>query len=249
MLVSSGKGKTTRLWRLNGAEWSFVREVGSFEGPVTSASFSPDGSQIVTTSGYRVQLWSSSEASDEPAGTSLTQGEDSAHRGAKVFSASFGPDGWIVTASADNTARVWKREGSGWSSISLVGHEDDVKSASFSAGGKSVVTASKDGTARVWRSSDGKELYRLVAGVEVEAAAFSADGSYVVTGQSDGSLLLWRVSEKRLHQYLKDASSACLSVEQRCRLLGEFEWQARRGFRKCEMLAGRPEPRDPGSCG
>jgi WD40 repeat protein len=70
-----------------------------------------------------------------------------------VFSASFSPDGKrIVTASWDNTARVWDITGK---EIALLkGHTQGVWSANFSPDGKRVVTASADNTARVWRIDD-----------------------------------------------------------------------------------------------
>ncbi|MEH2036760.1 WD40 repeat domain-containing protein, partial [Nostoc sp.] len=66
-----------------------------------------------------------------------------------VNSASFSPDGErIVTASSDNTARVWDMTGN--LVAELQGHTDTVNSASFSPDGERIVTASSDNTARVW---------------------------------------------------------------------------------------------------
>ncbi|MCT7962607.1 hypothetical protein NG791_18215, partial [Laspinema sp. D1] len=70
------------------------------------------------------------------------------HQG-PVNSASFSPDGEsIVTASNDNTARVWDRRGQ--MIAELKGHQGGVISASFSPDGESILTASYDNTARVW---------------------------------------------------------------------------------------------------
>ena len=66
-------------------------------------------------------------------------------------SAAFSPDGArVVTASSDNTARVWEAA-SGRLVAELTGHGGEVNSAAFSPDGARVVTASIDGTARVWR--------------------------------------------------------------------------------------------------
>jgi dipeptidyl aminopeptidase/acylaminoacyl peptidase len=70
------------------------------------------------------------------------------HQGG-VYSASFSPDGErIVTASFDNTARVWDRRGQ--MIAELKGHQGRVWDASFSRDGERIVTASFDNTARVW---------------------------------------------------------------------------------------------------
>jgi WD40 repeat protein len=68
--------------------------------PVASATFSPDGTRIVTASSDRTALvW------DAASGEMLDV--LSGHEGV-VSSASFSPDGTrILTASRDNTARVW----------------------------------------------------------------------------------------------------------------------------------------------
>ena len=59
-----------------------------------------------------------------------------------VRSAAFSPDGkHVVTASEDNTARIWDAE-TGREIATLKGHDDSVVSAAFSPDGERVVTAS-----------------------------------------------------------------------------------------------------------
>ena len=67
---------------------------------VSSASFSPDGSRIVTASAdHTARVWDAKTG--QPLGSPLDHIST-------VTSASFSPDGSrIVTASGDNTARVW----------------------------------------------------------------------------------------------------------------------------------------------
>jgi hypothetical protein len=70
-----------------------------------------------------------------------------------VYSAAFSPDGKrIVTASFDQTARLWDAESGKQIGAPLVGHEVEgyVHSAAFSPDGKRIVTASFDQTARLW---------------------------------------------------------------------------------------------------
>jgi TIR domain-containing protein/WD40 domain-containing protein len=68
----------------------------------------------------------------------------------RVNSAQFSPDGQrVVTASRDNTARVWDGA-SGKPIAERMKHEREVNSARFSPDGQRVVTASRDMTARLW---------------------------------------------------------------------------------------------------
>ena len=66
-----------------------------------------------------------------------------------VLWAEFSPDGGrIVTASKDQTARVWDAQGRDITTLS--GHTSVVLYATFSPTGTRLVTASQDGTALVW---------------------------------------------------------------------------------------------------
>ena len=75
-----------------------------------------------------------------------------------VTSVAFGPTGSIVTASDDDTARVWRPFARRVKPVVLRGHQREVVDAEFSPDGARVVTASFDGTARVWDARTGKEL-------------------------------------------------------------------------------------------
>jgi WD40 repeat protein len=68
-----------------------------------------------------------------------------------VVSAAFSPDGKrIVTASEDNTARLWDAKTGRQISDPLQGHTDGVRSVAFSPDGNRIVTASDDDTVRLW---------------------------------------------------------------------------------------------------
>jgi WD40 repeat protein len=110
----------------------------------------------------------------------------------RVTAAQFSPDGKrIVTASYDNTARVWDAQ-SGQEIAKLAGHESGVTAAQFSPDGKRIVTASEDNTARVWDTQSGQEIAKL-AGHEsgVTAVQFSPDGKRIVTASYAKTARVW----------------------------------------------------------
>ncbi|HEY1687039.1 MAG TPA: serine/threonine-protein kinase, partial [Tepidisphaeraceae bacterium] len=116
-----------------------------------------------------------------------------------VNSAMFSPDGTrIVTASSDNTARVW--DAITGKPIGLpMRHEDAVFSASFSPDGTRVVTASEDNTACVWDAAKGKLLGNAMRHEKayvhaVFTATFSADGTRVVTAGADNTARVWNAA-------------------------------------------------------
>ena len=115
-----------------------------------------------------------------------------------VSTAAFSPDGrQVVTASSDNTARLWE-VASGKEIGVLKGHDDRVVSAAFSPDGRQVVTASSDKTARLWEVASRKEI-GVLRGHEnpVWSAAFSPDGRQVVTASSDKTARLWEVASRK----------------------------------------------------
>jgi len=135
---------------LRGWEWRYVHRLCHADlltlkghtSMVSSASFSPDGTRIVTTSADQMaKVWDAKSGAE-----ALTlKGHTN-----NVRSAAFSRDGTrVVTASDDRTAKVWDAE-SGAEVLTLKGHAKKVNSAWFSLDGTRVVTASDDGTANVW---------------------------------------------------------------------------------------------------
>ncbi len=112
-----------------------------------------------------------------------------------VRSAAFSPDGsWVVTASSDATARIWKAA-SGSEITVLRGHEKGIESFVFSPDGTWVVTASRDNTARIWDAVTGAEIAVLRGhGRNVTSVAFSPDGTRVATASSDATARIWDVT-------------------------------------------------------
>jgi hypothetical protein len=111
-----------------------------------------------------------------------------------VLWASFSPNGqWVVTASRDNTARVWDAR-TGRPLTEPLKHGKPVNFAQFSPDSTRVVTASDDGAARVWDAQTGQPLTDpLSHAAELFCAQFSPDGRRIVTACRDNSARVWDV--------------------------------------------------------
>jgi dipeptidyl aminopeptidase/acylaminoacyl peptidase len=112
-----------------------------------------------------------------------------------VNSAQFSPDGKrVVTASEDNTARVWDAQ-TGQALVGHLKHNGEVISAQFSPDGKRIVTASQDGTARVWDAQSGQPLTEpMKHNGWVYSAQFSPDGKRIVTASGDNTARVWDIA-------------------------------------------------------
>jgi hypothetical protein len=184
-------------------------------GTVWSASFSADGTHVVTASyDGTARVW---DLRGERPGFVALEG----HQG-WVTSASFCAGGThVVTTSEDKTARVWDLRGERPTFVALEGHQNWVNSASFSPDGTHVVTTSNDGTARVWDLRGAKPSFVALEGHQnwVNSASFSADGTHVFTASNDGTARVWDLREERpeLRRARGASGSALVRVVQRRR--------------------------------
>ncbi len=153
--------------------------------PVFSASFSPDGSRIVTASYDKTaKVWDAKSGAEI---LTLKGHTDYVH------SASFSPDGSrIVTASGDKTAKVWDAEDRRRGPHPQGAH----RRASFRRRSARTARGSSprvgDKTAKVW---DARVVPRSSRSrgtpICVNSASFSPDGSRIVTGSYDKTAKVW----------------------------------------------------------
>lgn len=144
----------------------------------------------------------------------------------------------IVTASADNTARVWNAM-TGALDVVLAGHTDRVLGAAFSRDNSRIVTASADSTARIWDAATGAALATLRGHTgAVAAAAFGPDGSRIVTASADRTARIWQLDPLVLMPADQRQSYIC-----RERLIGARSFTARE--MEEPMLRGRDDLRQP----
>jgi WD40 repeat protein/energy-coupling factor transporter ATP-binding protein EcfA2 len=109
----------------------------------------------------------------------------------RVNSVAFSPDGkQVVTASGDNTAKIWDAQtGQLFKSLD---HRGEVYIAAFNRDGTRIVTASTDTTACIWDTQTGQLLHTLKGhSGEVNNAVFSPDGEQVATVSDDKTLRIW----------------------------------------------------------
>ena len=151
---------------------------------VCSASYSPDGTKIVSASyDETIKIW---DANTGSCLQTLTGHTDA------VCSASYSPDGRkIVSASKDKTIKIWDAN-TGKCLQTLTGHTYSVLSASYSPDGRKIVSASGNKTIKIWNANTGRCLQTLTGHTRgVISVSYSPDGTKILSASGDNTIKIW----------------------------------------------------------
>jgi WD40 repeat protein/cellulose biosynthesis protein BcsQ len=116
--------------------------------------------------------------------------------------------------------------------------------------GRWAVTTGKDGSAHAWRLGErGKQVPLALGGQRgYTNILFSRDGSLVATAAADRTVRLWKLDQPpdataatadQLLVQLARSTTACLTTDQRVRLLAETPDPAKEKYEACERSHGR----------
>ncbi|GJE87646.1 transcription initiation factor TFIID subunit 5 [Phanerochaete sordida] len=111
------------------------------------------------------------------------------------ISGSAGPPRYLISSSADATARLWSLD-TMTNVVAYRGHQNPVWDVQWSPMGIYFATASRDKTARLW-STDRTSALRIYAGhlSDVDCVRFHPNSLYLATGSSDWTARLWDVQK------------------------------------------------------
>jgi WD40 repeat protein len=136
-----------------------------------------------------------------------------------VMRVEFSRDGqWLVSASADRTAVLWRWTGGRLERHRTMPHEAAVTWAGFSPDGGRILTTARDGTARLWPLDGGEPLVIRAAADPLWCGAWTHDGRHVLTGAASGLVRRWLVDETRVLELAKERDTRELRPEEQARV-------------------------------
>ena len=190
-IASIADDNTIKIWDAESGQELLSIPTGELNQNIARRlAFSPDSTRIAAGVGVDVKVWDVTTGKDVQTFIGHT---------AEVYSVKFSPDGmYIVSASADQTARIWNITTS--EPVLKLDHPGEVTDVAFSPDGKWIAAAVGDrmstgGTVKIWDAATGQELFDLPHTIEgVNALAFSPDGRMLLTGSNDTTWKLWDTS-------------------------------------------------------
>jgi WD40 repeat protein len=153
-------------------------------------------------------------------------------------------DAVVADVLLNGTVEVWK--GDDHDRPAVIGRDSgNVRSLDISADGRLVVVGSDNGVA-LWSVASAKRLFGLDRGPAVTVVRFDPAGRHFLTVEAAGQVRVWPVqpaapapSWDALLRRTRDATTACLGVQDRQRVLGEDAFEASKAFAACERSFGR----------
>jgi WD40 repeat protein len=159
-------------------------------GRIGQVRFDGQGERLALVSegaeGHRVEV--------VPAGDVSVSGVFFTHR-QEIRSVEFSRDGRrLLTASSDNTARIWDIA-AGRAECEPLRHSSGVYRAVFSPDEQRVATLCFGGAVWVWRLPERVEIPTLEFGQSVTAVGFARDGRHLAAGGVGGRVAWWQVGD------------------------------------------------------
>ncbi len=173
-LLTASRDKTAKLWNLQG---TLLTDFHAYKEIVTSAIFAPDGASIFMF--YLDGTIKRCDLSGNPLATFK-------HQGIVTTTTFSHHHPFILTASADHTAKLWDFSGTLYATLDM--HTDRVNSAVFSPDGTQILTASQDNTAKLWDLRDQPAIEFNGYKEAVTQAIFSPNGTKILTVSRDNQV-------------------------------------------------------------
>ena len=197
LIVEGLEMEGTLIQIINLESGSMAAVLEGHSSSVVALDFSPDGNWLASGGfSHELRIWDvrSVTNTSEEVEVALVLNRSTLLRGhlGKVDGVAFSHDGkQLVSASADKTAILWRRERSDSAFYKyhiLKRHTEGIKAAAYSSDGKFIATAGYDGRLILWDGKEG-ELVKILDEIEATSfvsVGFSPEGDEVVASTIGG---------------------------------------------------------------
>ena len=167
-LVTGALGGNARIWD---QDLKTSKRISGPGGPIEALAVAPDGHLAIGAYVDAPRVLDLKKLTDEEP---LDPDEDQEEHAGRINALAFAPapDGRLVTAGVDGTARVWDRSRPDGPPRVLRGHDGMIRTLACMPDGR-VFTASDDGTVRVWDLNDPAAQRLVVPGEKRQIIALS----------------------------------------------------------------------------
>ncbi|MEO7853930.1 MAG: AAA family ATPase [Rubrivivax sp.] len=195
LLAIDYNGEIT-LWSsaaLNDDDANPLARFGSADRDRWLARMSPDGRWVVALNNDKLEVWSRAQPDQPPRVWAGPNG----HKG-PIRAIAFSKDSaWVVSASADRTARVWSLAAPESDPVVLGGATSSLYSVAFDPAGKRIATGRGDGRVDIWNFDPRRRSAERWVSMErhhegINSLEFSADGQELLSASDDGTVRLER---------------------------------------------------------
>ncbi len=140
-------------------------------------------------------------------------------------------DSKIITASLDNTVKLWDATtGDMLGSVRV--ESEGVRSAVFVRDGNQLVVAGGDGSVNIWDAKSGDQLSEITGpNPRISAMSISPDGEFCIAGYGSGDSEIWRIHSRtrpiRLPGHRGAVTSVSCSADKRTIVTGSRDRRVR----------------------
>jgi WD40 repeat protein len=183
LLLAGMAGNTSAQYHFN-----VKRIIGETSHQIVFASYSPDGSYIVTSgSDSSIIIWNTDRLTIYRTLTGLE-----ARANAAVFTSD---NSYLFSGGKDNRVSMWDLGSLPPRIIRTFGGDGgQIRTLDVSPGGGYLAAGSEDGYVRIWDLQSSNLVYELKEHTKgVNAVCYSPDGRILASGGADGQLVLWNI--------------------------------------------------------
>ncbi|MFN8490604.1 MAG: WD40 repeat domain-containing protein [Caldilineaceae bacterium] len=186
--------------------FEFSEKLPKHKGPVSSVSFSQDGT-LMMTGGEDGEIRLYNTATRER--LYLKVNPQDAVSAVAIHPAN---DVLAYASVADNKIYLidWKTD---TSVNSLAGHTASIHSLEFSRDGDHLLSSSRDGSVRIWKVKEGTEEHRLGESTSVlNIAHYGLNSAFIYTANGEGALQVWDAQTYTLLDTIKENMNSTIAL-------------------------------------